>query len=167
MPPHLAAEAAADLGATLTGPDTYETHRIALGVPRGGVDFPYGDTFPHEADMDQLNGVDFDKGCYVGQEVVSRVEHRASARNRVIPVVYDEFAPSSGLPIMAGEKQVGVLGSTAKGRGLALMRLDRVEDALAAQATLEAGGIAVRAVKPNWAKFAWPGEVKAAPKSTP
>jgi hypothetical protein len=167
LPPHLAAEAAADLGATLTDPDAYEAHRIALGVPRGGLDFPYGDTFPHEADMDQLNGVDFDKGCYVGQEVVSRVEHRASARNRVIPVIYDEFAPSSGLPIMAGEKQVGVLGSTAKGRGLALMRLDRVEDALAAQATLEAGGIAVRAIKPGWAKFAWPGETKAAPKSTP
>ena len=163
LPPHLAAEAAADLGATLTGPDTYETHRIALGVPRGGVDFPYGDTFPHEADMDQLNGVDFDKGCYVGQEVVSRVEHRASARNRVIPVVYDEFAPSSGLPIMAGEKQVGVLGSTSKGRGLALMRLDRIEDALATQAPLEAGGIAIRTVKPDWAKFAWPGDTKAAP----
>ncbi|MFZ0670117.1 MAG: folate-binding protein, partial [Pseudolabrys sp.] len=83
LPPHLAAEAAADLGASLVDADAYETHRIALGVPRGGLDFMYADTFPHEADMDQLNGVDFDKGCYVGQEVVSRVEHRASARSRV------------------------------------------------------------------------------------
>ena len=107
LPPHLAAEAAADLGATLVDADAYEAHRIALGVPRGGLDFMYGDTFPHEADMDQLNGVDFDKGCYVGQEVVSRVEHRASARSRVVPIVYDEFAPSSGLPVMAGDKQVG------------------------------------------------------------
>ncbi|HKS85821.1 MAG TPA: folate-binding protein [Pseudolabrys sp.] len=163
LPPHLAADAAADLGATLTDANAYEAHRIALGVPRGGLDFAYGDTFPHEADMDQLNGVDFDKGCYVGQEVVSRVEHRASARSRVIPVAYDEFAPSSGLPIMAGEKQVGVLGSTSKGRGLALMRLDRIEDALATQAPLEAGGIAIRTVKPAWAKFAWPGDTKAAP----
>jgi len=70
-------------------------------------------------------------------------------------------APSSGLPIMAGEKQVGTLGSTAKGRGLALMRLDRIADALAANTTLEAGGVAVRAVKPSWAKFDWPGEAKA------
>jgi tRNA-modifying protein YgfZ len=163
LPPHLAAEAAADLGATVSAPDDYEAHRIALGVPRGGLDFAYGDTFPHEADMDQLNGVDFDKGCYVGQEVVSRVEHRATARSRVVPVAYDEFAPSSGLPIVAGEKQVGVLGSTAKGRGLALMRLDRVEDALAAQARLEAGGIVLRVVKPGWARFAWPGETKGAP----
>jgi tRNA-modifying protein YgfZ len=161
LPPHLAEEAAADLGAMLAGADAYEAHRIALGVPRGGLDFIYGDTFSHEADMDQLNGVDFGKGCYVGQEVVSRVEHRASARSRVVPIVYDEFAPSSGLPVMAGDRQIGTLGSTAKGHGLALMRLDRIGDALAAGATIEAGGIAIRAVKPAWAKFDWPGEAKA------
>ena len=160
LPPHLAGKAAADLGAQFVDASVYEAHRIALGVPRGGLDFVYGATFPHEADMDQLNGVDFDKGCYVGQEVVSRVEHRASARSRVVPIAYDEFAPTSGLPIMAGEKQVGTLGSTAKGRGLALMRLDRIADALAAKTTLEAGGVTVRAVKPSWAKFDWPGEAK-------
>jgi hypothetical protein len=162
LPPHLAGEAAADLGATLVDADTYEVHRIALGVPRGGLDFTYGDAFPHEANMDQLNGVDFDKGCYVGQEVVSRVEHRASARSRVVPIAYDEFAPSSGLPIMAGDKQVGTLGSTAKGRGLALVRLDRVENARAAGMPLEAGGITIRVVKPAWATFDWPGEAKVA-----
>ena len=161
LPPHLAEEAAADLAGMLVGADAYEAHRIALGVPRGGLDFIYGETFSHEADMDQLNGVDFGKGCYIGQEVVSRVEHRASARSRVVPIVYDEFAPSSGLPVMAGDRQIGTLGSTAKGHGLALMRLDRIGDALAAGATIEAGGIAIRAVKPAWAKFDWPGEAKA------
>ena len=70
------------------------------------------------------------------------------------------FAPSSGLPIMAGDKQVGTLGSTAKGHGLALMRLDRIADALAAGTPLEAGGIGLRAVKPAWAMFNWPGEPK-------
>jgi len=162
LPPHLAAEAAADLGAALSDAEVYETHRIALGVPRGGGDFSYGDTFPHEADMDQLAGVDFEKGCYVGQEVVSRVEHRATARSRVVPIAYDEFAPMSGLPVMAGDKQVGMLGSTANGRGLALLRLDRVAEAQAAGTPLTAGGIAIRALKPDWAKFAWPGEAKAA-----
>jgi folate-binding protein YgfZ len=162
LPPHLAAEAAADLGAALVDAESYEAHRIALGVPRGGVDFIYAGTFPHEADMDQLNGVDFDKGCYIGQEVVSRVEHRASARSRVLPIAYDEFSPLPGLPVMAGAKQVGMLGSTAKGRGLALMRLDRIADALAGGISLEAGGIPVRAVKPDWAKFDWPGESKVA-----
>ena len=158
LPPQLAGEAAAELGATLADDTAYDAHRIALGVPRGGMDFIYGDTFPHEADMDQLAGVDFDKGCYVGQEVVSRVEHRSSARSRLLPVAYDEFAPSSGLAIMAGDKQVGTLGSTAKGRGLAMFRLDRVADALAAGTPLDCGGIALRLVKPDWAKFPWPGE---------
>jgi folate-binding protein YgfZ len=85
LPPHLAKEAAADLGAELFEAAAYEAHRIALGVPRGGLDFIYGDAFPHEADMDQLAGVDFDKGCYVGQEVVSRMEHRGTARTRIVP----------------------------------------------------------------------------------
>ena len=160
LPPHLAAEAAADLGATLTEPEAYEAYRIALGVPRGGADFMYGDAFPHEADMDQLAGVDFDKGCYVGQEVVSRVEHRGSARSRIVPVTY-EFAPASGQPVMAGEKEVGTLMSTAKGHGLAMIRLDRAVDALAAGTPLTCGNMPVHLVKPAWARFAWPGEAKA------
>jgi len=160
LPPQLAAEAADDLGATLAEPEAYEAHRIALGVPRGGMDFAYGDTFPHEADMDQLGGVDFDKGCYVGQEVVSRVEHRASARNRIAPVAYDDAAPSPGLPVMAGDKQVGIFGSAAQGRALAMLRLDRVQDALAAGLPLTCGGIAVHVVKPEWARFTWPEKSK-------
>ena len=155
LPPHLAAEVAADLGATAVDAEAYEAHRIALGVPRGGQDFTYGDTFPHEADMDQLAGVDFDKGCYVGQEVVSRVEHRSSARSRIVPVAF-EYAPSSGLPVMAGEKEIGTLGSTARGHGLAMIRLDRLADAQAAGLPITCGNIPIRVVKPDWAKFAWP-----------
>jgi folate-binding protein YgfZ len=162
LPPHLASKAAIDLGANLADAEAYEAHRIALGVPRGGADFSYGDTFPHEADMDQLAGVDFGKGCYVGQEVVSRVEHRNSARSRLVPMVYDGAAPSSGLPVMAGDKQVGTFGSAANGRGLALLRLDRVADALAAGTSLTCGGVTLRVLKPDWAKFAWPGEPTAA-----
>ena len=137
-------------------------HRIALGVPRGGLDFIYGDAFPHEAEMDQLAGVDFDKGCFVGQEVVSRIAHRGSARTRVVPVAYDGAAPAPGLPVQAGEQNLGMMGSAAAGRGLAALRLDRTEEALARGATLVAGGITLRLVKPSWARFAWPGEPKAA-----
>ncbi len=158
LPPHLAVEAAADLGAVLVAAEDYEAHRIALGIPRGGIDFMYGDTFPHEADMDQLDGVDFDKGCYVGQEVVSRVEHRSTARSRVVPIAYDDFAPDDGLPVMAGEKQIGTLGSTANKRGLAMLRLDRLADAIASNTIIKAGGIPIRAVKPGWARFPFPGE---------
>ncbi len=162
LPPELATEAANDLGATLVEPEAYDAHRIALGVPRGGNDFSYGDTYPHEADMDQLAGVDFEKGCYIGQEVVSRVEHRNSARNRVVPISFAHAAPIPGLPVTAGDKILGMAGSAANGRGLALLRLDRVADALAAATPLTSGGIEIQLVKPAWATFPWPGETKAA-----
>jgi folate-binding protein YgfZ len=162
VPPHLAASAAADLKAWLVDADAYEAHRIALGVPRGGVDFAYGDAFPHETDMDQLGGVDFDKGCYVGQEVVSRVEHRSTARTRIVPVSYDGGAPEAGVPVMAADKQIGTMGSAAGGRGLASLRLDRLADALAAGTAIVAGGVEIHATKPDWARFAWPTKAKAA-----
>lgn len=163
-PPHLAGEAAGDLGAALVAASDYEAHRITLGAPRGGLDFNYNDTFPHEADMDQLNGIDFEKGCYVGQEVVSRVEHRGTARKRVVPVAFADFAAEVGVPVMAGDSQIGVMGSSVRGsgRGLAMLRLDRAAEALAAGTPLMSGGMALRPVKPDWAQFEWPGEAKAA-----
>jgi len=162
LAPSRAAEAAAALGAELVDAAHYEAHRIALGVPRGGLDFIYGDAFPHEADMDQLAGVDFEKGCYVGQEVVSRIEHRGSARTRVVPVAYEGYAPDAGAPVTAGDKSVGTFGSSADGRALAMLRLDRTDEALAAGLPLLAGGIALTPQKPTWARFAFPGEAKAA-----
>jgi folate-binding protein YgfZ len=111
------------------GEAAYEAHRIACGVPRGGVDFAWGDAFPHEANMDRLHGIDFRKGCYVGQEVVSRVEHRGLARKRVTAVAIEGPAPAPGSEIRLGDVAVGVMGSSAQGRGLALLRLDRVEGA--------------------------------------
>jgi len=87
-PQELAQKVADLIGADLVDSAAYEAHRIAIGVPRGGLDFIYGDAFPHETDMDQFGGVDFDKGCFVGQEVVSRMEHRGTARNRIVPVVW-------------------------------------------------------------------------------
>jgi folate-binding protein YgfZ len=158
LPPHLAKEAAADLGAELFEAAAYEAHRIAQGVPRGGLDFIYGDAFPHETDMDQLAGVDFDKGCYIGQEVVSRMEHRGTARSRIVPIATEGFAPDAGVPVMAGDKQVGVTGSHAGKSGLAMLRLDRVADARAAGTLLTAGGIVIQPRKPDWATFDWPEE---------
>jgi tRNA-modifying protein YgfZ len=162
LPPALAVDAAAEIGAELSAATDYEAHRIALGVPRGGTDFIYGDAFPHETDMDQLQGVDFDKGCFVGQEVVSRIEHRGTARTRVVPVVFEGPPPEAGLAVMAGDRNVGLMGSTAAGRGLAALRLDRVEEAMAGHIPLAAGGIALKPVKPRWARFPFPGEGKAA-----
>jgi hypothetical protein len=158
LPPHLAREATAELGAELVEASAYEVHRIALGVPRGGLDFVYGDAFPHETDMDQLHGVDFAKGCYVGQEVVSRIEHRGSARKRIVPISADGFAPEAGMPVMAGDKLIGIMGSGTGAQGLAMLRLDYMSDAQASGIPLVAGGVTIRARKPQWARFAWPGE---------
>ena len=152
------AQAAAACGAELVDATAYEAHRIALGVPAGGLDFIYGDAFPHEADMDQLAGVDFDKGCFVGQEVVSRMEHRGSARTRVVPVALVGAAPPPGAAITADGKTVGVMGSSTGSRGLAALRLDRVAEALASGLRLRAQETEVRLVKPAWARFAFPGE---------
>jgi folate-binding Fe-S cluster repair protein YgfZ len=80
----------------------------------------------------------------------------------VVPVSYQGFAPEAGMPVNAGERDVGTLGSTAQGRGLAMLRLDRVADALAAGEPLVAGGVEMRLVKPAWARFAFPGDTKAA-----
>jgi folate-binding Fe-S cluster repair protein YgfZ len=112
--------------------------------------------------MDQFGGVDFDKGCFVGQEVVSRMEHRGTARSRIVPVSYAGFPPEPGTPMTAGEKPVGTFGSSAEGHAVAMLRLDRVADAIAAGQPLAAGGVAMQLVKPAWARFAFPGEAKAA-----
>jgi folate-binding protein YgfZ len=162
LPPHLAAAAMAELGAERVEPSAYEAHRIALGVPQGGADYAYGVAFPHEADMDQFGGVDFTKGCYVGQEVVSRIEHRGIARSRAVPVTYEGDAPESGVAVTAGGHTLGTMGSAAGGRGIALLRLDRVAEAFARGEPLLAGERPIRLVKPDWARFAFPGENKAA-----
>lgn len=119
--------------------EDYEATRIAAGVPQGGVDFAYGAAFPHEANMDLLAGVDFAKGCYVGQEVVSRTKHRNLARKRITPYHVEGEAPAPGTKVMAGEIEIGVAGSHSGDRGLALIRLDRLADALAAGTPLTAG----------------------------
>jgi folate-binding protein YgfZ len=126
----------------------YEALRISLGVPKGGVDFVYGDAFPHEANMDLLHGVDFEKGCYVGQEVVSRMKHRGGARKRVVRIRLEGVAPAPGTPVMDGELPVGTLGSSAGANARAMLRLDRFEEARAAGRELSAGGMRVELEAP-------------------
>ena len=149
VPEELKQKVADLIGADLVDSAVYEAHRIASGVPRGGLDFMYGDAFPHETNMDRLNGVDFDKGCYVGQEVVSRMQHRGTARTRTVRVVLEDFSPEAGTAILAGEKPVGTIGSTSGQNGLALIRVDRAADALQAGTKLTAGGLAIRLADPD------------------
>ena len=162
LPAEEAAAALETAGAAIAEMESWQGRRISLGIPEGGKDFIYGDTFPHEADMDLLNGVDFHKGCFIGQEVVSRVERRDVARKRVVPVAFDQGGPDAGAEIVAGERPVGFMGSSAGRLGLAMLRLDRVDAALKEGAALTAGGIELRLVKPDWADFPFPGEAEAA-----
>jgi folate-binding protein YgfZ len=158
VPEEDAQKAAALIGAEMVDNVAYDAHRIASGVPRGGLDFIYGDAFPHETNMDRLHGVDFDKGCYVGQEVVSRMQHRGTARTRTVRIILDGPAPEPGATILAGDKSVGTIGSAAGRNALALMRIDRVADALDAAVPLTSGGLAIRVAEPD--------DVRSTPRQT-
>jgi folate-binding protein YgfZ len=158
VPRELAKKAADLIGAEMVDSTAYDAHRVASGVPRGGVDFMYGDAFPHETNMDRLHGVDFDKGCYVGQEVVSRMQHRGTARTRTVRIILDGPAPEPGAVVLAGDKPVGTMGSAAGHHGLALIRIDRAADALASGTPLTSGGLAIRVAEPD--------DLRSTPKQT-
>jgi folate-binding protein YgfZ len=127
--------------AAQTDTSPYDARRIEAGVPAGGIDFIYGDAFPHEANFDRINGVDFKKGCYIGQEVVSRMQHRGTARKRIVKVVFSGEAPPPGVEIKARDSLIGTMGSSRGEHGLAMVRLDRLEEAKAAGLRLVAGDI--------------------------
>jgi folate-binding protein YgfZ len=147
---------AGELGCEGATEADYHAFRVRQGVPEGGLDYAFGDTFPHEALFDQLNGVDFAKGCFVGQEVVSRIEHRGTARKRIVPVESEAPLPAPGTGIEAGGVPIGSLGSVSGSAGLALLRLDRVEDAVARGQTLTADGVSLALRRPAFARFAVP-----------
>ncbi len=128
----------------------YREGRIKAGVPEGGIDFVYGETFPHEANLDRLHGVDFKKGCYVGQEVVSRVEHRGTARKRIVGVTFEGEAPPVGSDITLDGLAIGTMGSAVEGVGLGLIRIDRAEEARHGHGRILAGTVPLRLEGPGW-----------------
>jgi folate-binding protein YgfZ len=134
----------------------YHARRVALALPEAPHDFQPGDAFPHDADMDDLHGVAFDKGCFVGQEVVSRMQHRGTARRRIVRVEADAPLPAPGSAVTAGGKAAGTLGTTDGASGLALVRLDRVHSARGRGEPVLAGEVPVEAQLPAWARFTWP-----------
>lgn len=131
----------------------YHAHRVALGVPEGGRDFVFGDTFPHEALLDQLDGVSFTKGCFVGQEVVSRMQHRTTVRKRVVMITSETDFPDERLPVAIGSAEIGRLGSVFGSRGLALVRIDRVAEARRDGVPVTVGGVPVAVDVPAFATF--------------
>lgn len=120
--------------------------RIASGVPDLAIDAAPEEVFALEALLEELHGVDFQKGCFVGQENVSRMKRRATTRRKFCPLVFDGPAPAPGTPVRAGEAEIGTMRSGIAGHALALLRLDRAIGA----ARLEAGGRDVRLAPPDW-----------------
>ena len=125
----------------------YAKARIAAGVPDAVVDFPLGDTFPHDANMDLTGAVDFAKGCFVGQEVVSRMRHRGTARRRTVIVEGEAALPATGTALTVAGKEVGRLGTVEGRDGLAMVRIDKLGR------TAEAGGVALSVRVPSGAPF--------------
>ena len=126
----------------------YHRARIAAGILHQGNDFPANDTFAHSIGMDILDGIDIAKGCYVGQEVVSRMKHRGTARRR--PVILRGVDAAPGSPILAGEREAGTVGQVVDGSAVASVRLDRITD----DTTVTVGGRAVEIALPAWATYA-------------
>jgi tRNA-modifying protein YgfZ len=149
--PNSALDAAATADA-----DQYDAHRMALGIADSERDIGSGQMFPHEANLDQLHGVSFTKGCFIGQEVVSRMEHRGTARSRIVPVLFDGPPPLPDTAVTAGGRGLGRILSGQNGRGLALIRLDRAAAASSAGEPLMAGETGLSLEKPEWARYAVP-----------
>ena len=137
---------ATDIASATNGVDVsevvYHAHRITLGVPEGGKDYDFGDAYPHEANFDLFNGVSFTKGCYVGQEVVARMQNKTVVRKRVIKV--KGAAPlTSGADVLLGDAVVGRIGSVDGVNALALLRVDRADEARDKAIILAAAGVAI------------------------
>ncbi|NNH59676.1 folate-binding protein YgfZ [Rhizobium laguerreae] len=136
--------------------ELYDALRISHGIVTSGSDFALQDAFPHDVLMDFNGGLSFRKGCYVGQEVVSRMQHRGTARRRVVTVSAATALPETGTEITAAGKPVGTLGSVEGGSGLAIVRIDRAGAAMAAGTPLLAGETPVSLALPAWSGLVFP-----------
>ncbi len=138
--------AAAEMPDFLEGPAAYHAERLALGVPEG-EDFGSDRMFALDAGLEELHGVDFDKGCYVGQELTARMKHRGTARKRILPLRAGQALPPPGARILAGDTEIGEIVATYGLEGFALTRLDRLAEA---RSELTADGMKVTVSKPGW-----------------
>ncbi len=134
----------AALGFARADAAAYDRHRLALGVPDGSRDLVVEKSILLESGFEELNGIDFQKGCYMGQELTARTKYRALIRKRLLPVKVDGPLPAPGTPILAGGEDVGELRSGADGLALAMLKLD------ALGVPLSAGGVKLTPQKPEW-----------------
>ncbi|PZU88006.1 MAG: folate-binding protein YgfZ [Shinella sp.] len=134
----------------------YDALRILSGIVESGRDYALQDAFPHDILLDLSGGVSFKKGCYVGQEVVSRMQHRGTARRRVVIVTAEESLPPTGTELTAQDKPIGALGTVTGNRGLAIVRIDRAGEAMSADAGILAADVPVTLALPIWSGLSFP-----------
>lgn len=134
------------------GEAEYDAMRLALGVPDGARDMIVDKSFLLELGFEDLHGVDFNKGCYVGQEVTARSKFRGQVRKHLYHVAAETELPAPGTSVMQGEAAVGELRSHAGAQGLAILRIEAVEKAAKENAPLIAGGVRLTASLPGWAR---------------
>ncbi len=133
--------------------EDYERLRISLGVPDAARDLIVEKSLLLESNFEELNGVDFEKGCYVGQEVTSRTKHRGLVRKRLFRVDVTGALPPAGTAVKLGEANAGIMCGGLGHSGLALLRLEQVAEADGAGQPLLAGGAEIKPVRPDWAEF--------------
>ncbi len=138
----------ARLGPELAAVDfaAYDRHRLTLGIPDGSRDLVPDKSILLEAGFEELNGVDWQKGCYVGQELTARTKYRGLIKKRLFPVHIDGPAPMPGTMVTADGRDAGEVRSSRDGQGLALLRLDAVD----AGRTLVADAATLVPVRPDW-----------------
>ncbi|GHA30246.1 aminomethyltransferase [Devosia pacifica] len=129
--------------------EAYHEHRASIGIAELGPDFEADSTFPHDIAMDLLGGIDFAKGCYVGQEVVSRMKHRGTARRRPVLVSGIAEGTAAGTSVAAGGRDAGAIGTVHGGKAVGILRLDRISDASAAEIDGKPASLAL----PDWADY--------------
>jgi folate-binding protein YgfZ len=139
-----------ETGLSEAGFPTYDRRRLALGVPDGSRDLTPEKSILLEAGFDELNGVDWLKGCYIGQELTARTKYRGLVKRRLMPVEVDGPTPAPGTTVTADGREVGEMRSSRDELGLALLRIEPIVEGK----PLESGGATIRATKPGWMRFA-------------
>ena len=151
--PEGGADALADAGFIAADAEQWDAHRIALGLPDGSRDMAPDKAILLENGFDELGGVDWKKGCYMGQELTARTKYRGLIKKRLMPVEIIGPAPEAGTPILLGESEAGEMHSHSGSLGLAMIRLEQFEHWQSQGGELRAGDTVLRPRKPDWAVF--------------
>jgi hypothetical protein len=139
----------ADAGIAETTFDSYDRLRLSLGIPDGSRDLVLEKSILLESGFDELNGVDWQKGCYIGQELTARTKYRGLIKKRLMPVTIDGPTPAPGTVVTADGREIGDMRSSRDGVGLALLRTEPVREGK----TLAAGEATLVPVRPAWMRL--------------